>query len=255
MAEIRASRDGDLARQVPPASADKTRAPLGRMCGLSGIVFAILLAAALVLVRQAPGLGVPDSVYTAFYQGDSDVLVIFGLYIVPFAGICFLWHMAATRAVLAGFPGASPEIPRMLQQVSGVMWVCMLFAGSAALGAIALLSKFSVDPLPSADVARALAGTGYALVFVYGVRVAGMYMITTTTMARKAGVMPGWLAVLGYLAAAFLLVSTTFHPAILLVFPAWVVVVSILALFHSSGSPPHDHTIPVEETHVDTDQH
>ena len=255
MAEIRASRGGKLAPQVPPASADKARAPLGHMCGLSGIVFSILLVVALVLVRQAPGLGVPDSVYTAFYQGDSDILVILGLYIVPFAGICFLWHMAATRAVLARFPGASPEIPRMLQQASGVIWVCMLFAGSAVFGAVALLSEFSVDPLPAADVARALASTGYGLVFVYGVRVAGMYMITTITMARKAGVMPGWLAVLGYLAAAFLLVSTTFHPAILLVFPAWVVVVSILALFRSSGSPPHDHTSLVEETHVDTDQH
>lgn len=220
MAENRAEGAGGLARQVPPpTSADKAQAPLGRMCGLSGIVLAILLVVALGLVRQGPGLGVPDSVYAAFYQGDSNVLVIFGLYIVPFVGICFLWHMATTRAVLSRFPGPSPEIPRMLQQASGVTWVCMLFAGSAAVGAVALLSKFSVGPMPSVDV------------------------------------MPGWLALLGYLAAAFLLVSTTFHPAILLVFPIWVVAVSILALFHSSGSPPHDHTSSMEETHVDTDQH
>lgn len=255
MAKSRAASDSALGRHVAPgASADKAQARPGRMCGVSGIVFAILLVAALALVRQAPGLGVPDSVYTAFYQGDSDVLVIFGLYIVPFAGIAFMWHMATTHVVLAKF-GALPEIPRLLQQASGVMWICMMFAGSAALGAVALLSEFSVDPLPSVDVARALASTGYALVFVYGVRVAGMYMITTTTMARKAGVMPGWLALLGYWAAAFLLVSTTFHPAVLLVFPTWVVVVSILALSRSGRSRPNDRTSPMEETHVDTDHH
>jgi hypothetical protein len=68
------------------------------------------------------------------------------------------------------------------------------------------------------------------MVFVYGVRAAGMYMITTTTLMKGTGVLPRWLAILGYLAAAFLLVSTTFHPAILLVFPAWVVVTSIAML-------------------------
>jgi hypothetical protein len=207
-----------------------------RMSGVSGIVFAVLFAVALTLVRQAPGLGVPDSVYTAFYQGNSDVLVALGLYVVPFAGIAFLWYMAATRALLEVRSGALPEIPRLLQQTSGVVWVCMAFAGTAAVGAVALLQVFSVDPLPPVDVARALSSAGYGMVFVFGVRAAGMYMITTTTLARKSGVLPRWLALLGYLAAAFLLVSTTFHPAILLVFPGWVVLVSVVVLLRA-GRP------------------
>ncbi|NMH94295.1 hypothetical protein HF519_22480, partial [Pseudonocardia bannensis] len=85
---------------------------------------------------------------------------------------------------------------------------------------------------PPPDVARALAAAGYAMVFVYGVRAAGMYMITTTGLARAAGVLPRWVAVLSYLAATFLLVSTTFHPAILLVFPAWVALMSTALLIH-----------------------
>lgn len=108
----------------------------------------------------------------------------------------------------------------------------MLFGGTAAVGAVALLTQFSDAPLPPPDVARALSSLGYALVFVYGVRAAGMYMITTTGLASSAGVMPRWLAVLSYLAAAFLLVSVTYHPAILLVFPAWVLLVSSLLLVH-----------------------
>jgi chromate transport protein ChrA len=68
------------------------------------------------------------------------------------------------------------------------------------------------------------------MVFVYGVRAAGMYMITTTGLARSAGVLPRWLATVSYLVAAFLLVSVTFHPAILLVFPAWVLLISIVLL-------------------------
>jgi hypothetical protein len=85
-------------------------------------------------------------------------------------------------------------------------------------------------------VARALSATGYGLVFVFGVRAAGMYMITTTTLARAVALLPRWVAVVGYLAATFLLVSTTFHPAILLVFPVWVVLVSVVVL-RRAGSP------------------
>jgi hypothetical protein len=90
-----------------------------------------------------------------------------------------------------------------------------------------------VTPLPPPDVARALAAVGYGLMFVFGVRMAGMYMITTIGMAGAAGLLPRWLAVIGYLAAAFLLVSTTYHPLILLVFPAWVVVVSSVLLLRA----------------------
>jgi hypothetical protein len=102
----------------------------------------------------------------------------------------------------------------------------------AAAGAVSLLTRYSDAPLPGPDVARGLSAVGYALVFVFGVRAAGMYMITTTGLARTAGVFPGPVAVISYLAAVGLLVSVTFHPAILLVFPAWVLMVSIVLLVH-----------------------
>ena len=106
----------------------------------------------------------------------------------------------------------------------------MLFIGTAAVGAVALQTAYSSAPLPSPDVARALTAVGYTVVFVYGVRAAGMYMIATTGLVRSAGLLNRAAAVLSYLAATFLLVSTTFHPAILLVFPAWVLLLSIVLL-------------------------
>jgi len=85
--------------------------------------------------------------------------------------------------------------------------------------------------LPAPDVARALSVVGYALLFVYGMRAAGMFMITTTSLVKAGGLLPRWLAVLSYLAAAFLMVSTTFHPLLALIFPAWVVVVGVVLLW------------------------
>ncbi|HLI35786.1 MAG TPA: hypothetical protein VKV80_00370, partial [Streptosporangiaceae bacterium] len=81
---------------------------------------------------------------------------------------------------------------------------------------------------PGPGVARALSATGYGMVFVYGARVAGMYMITSTTLLKAGGVLPRWLAWLSYLAAAGVLVSWTFHPVFALILPGWTLVVSVV---------------------------
>jgi hypothetical protein len=203
-----------------------------RRAAWSGVVFALLLVAALVLVHRVPGLGASDAEYTAFYRGGgADTFTTVGLYLVPFAGITCLWHTITTRTLLQiRRPGSWAEVPHWLHLAASVIFVCMLFAGSASAGAVALLTRYSDAPLPAPDVARSLSAVGYTLVFVFGVRAAGMYIITTTGLARTAGVLPRPLALISYLVAAFLLLSATFHPAILLVFPAWVLMVSIVLL-------------------------
>ena len=102
---------------------------------------------------------------------------------------------------------------------------------------MALLTVFSASPLPPPEVARALTGVGYGMVFVFGVRAAGMYMMTTTTLTSRGGLMPRAAALVSYVAAAFLLVSTTFHPAVLLVFPAWVLLISVVLLVRGVAHP------------------
>lgn len=216
-------------------------ASYARMAGWSGLVFAGLLVASLVLVGRMPGLADPDAEYAAFYSdGGGDALSIAGLYLVPFAGIACLWHMLATRTLLqVRRPSSWGEVPHWLHLAACVIFVCMLFAGSAAAGAVAFLSQFSDAPLPGPDVARGLSAVGYTLVFVFGVRAAGMYIITTTGLARSAGVLPGAVVVVSYLVAAFLLLSATSHPAILLVFPAWVLLISIVLLVRRpTGATP-----------------
>ena len=199
-------------------------------------MFAALLAVALVLVRQAPGLDADELSYTAFYTvGRGNVLVTAGVYVVPFAGIAFMWHMGATRTLVEALPGSSPsEVPRWLQVSSGVLFVCMLFAGTATAAGVALLTVLSSSPLPDADVSRALTGAGYGMVFVFGTRAAGMYLITTTTMARRRHLLPRWAALVSYLAATFLFVSTTFHPVTMMVFPGWVLLLSGVLLVNVS---------------------
>jgi hypothetical protein len=223
-----------------PASGGRRLRGLTRATAASGTVFAVLLVIALALVRQAPGLGVPDDAYTAFYAdgGHSDVLVTVGLHIVPFAGIAFLWYAVALRTLVQAAPGQPPPLALWLQLAAAVVVVCTMFVASALVGAVALLRVFSADPLPPPDVARALASAGYGVAFVYGVRAAGMFMITTTSLLRHARLLPRWLGWVGYVLAVGLLASTTFHPAILLVFPVWVVVTCGAVLLSGGRAGP-----------------
>ena len=166
----------------------------------------------------------------------STVLVTVGLYLVPFAGIAFLWHMTTVRLLVRALTPAPSAIPYGLQSVSGGLFVALLFAGSAAAGAVALLQDLGDGPVPGPDVGRSLTGVGYALVFVYAVRMAGMYAITTTTLLLHAGLLPRWVALLSYLMAAAMLVSATFHPALLLVFPGWVALAGLIVLVRTGRS-------------------
>jgi hypothetical protein len=210
-----------------------------RTSGLAGIVFAALMVVALILVHRAPGLGAPDSTYADFYRnGNGDDLVTTGLYLVPFAGIAFLWFMAATRTLILAMPnpngkGTASPLQIFLQQASGLLFVAMLFAGSALVGSVALLTVFSSNPAPAPDIARTAASAGYGLVFVFGVKAAGMFLLTTTSIARASGLINRWVALISIVAGVFLLLSATFYPATLLVFPGWVVLVSVLALMRA----------------------
>jgi hypothetical protein len=203
------------------------------MSSISGILFAGLFVVAIVFVHSTPTLSASDAEITAYYASGSTLLVTVGLYLIPFAGIAFLWHAHCTRLLIESRTPSPSAIPYGLQLVSGVLFVVLLFAGTASAGAVALLKDLTTAPLPSADFVRGMLAVGYGMVFVYGLRGAGMYALTTTTLLRNTKIMPTWLAVLSYLLAAFLLLSTVMHPVAMLVFPSWIVIMSVVVFIRA----------------------
>jgi hypothetical protein len=113
------------------------------------------------------------------------------------------------------------------------LFVVLLFSGTASAGSVALLKDLTNAPLPSADFVRGMLAVGYGMVFVYAIRGAGMYALTTTNLLRQAGIMPTWLAIVSYLLALFLLISTTLHPVVVLLFPIWVVVAGLVVFIRA----------------------
>ena len=96
----------------------------------------------------------------------------------------------------------------------------------------ALLIAFAAKPeelIGSAtfQFARALA---YALINVYVVKMAGVFMVTTSTIAIYTAIAPRWLAFFGYALAILLLFGASFFAWSFVVFPLWVFLLSLSIL-------------------------
>ena len=126
-----------------------------------------------------------------FYAGAGDTLLsAVGLYLVPLAGIAFLWFAVSLRSVLDTLDPAPSAMARGLNLPPGLLFVALLFAGTAALARRSSRRRSGARPPSTPATARGLSAVGYGLVFVFAVRGAGMFALTTTTLLRGAGVLP-----------------------------------------------------------------
>ncbi|MEU6254712.1 hypothetical protein [Streptomyces sp. NPDC047043] len=196
--------------------------------GVAGVVFAVLMAVAIVLMRIALPGGTGGSDVTADAGQRSAVRT--ALELLPFAGIAFLWFMGALREQ------AGEDEDRFFSTVflgSGLVFVATLFGAAAAAGTV--LAESQQHP----PFGRHFA---YALLTTYAMRMAAVFIITTSTIGRRRGVLPRPLVALGYLAGLTLLVVGSSVPWSELVFPAWALLLSLNILRGRRPAPPQPAT-------------
>jgi hypothetical protein len=70
----------------------------------------------------------------------------------------------------------------------------------------------------------------YTLVTVFGIRMGAAFIFATSALARRAGILPKWLAYVGYAVGNVLLLVIKDFAWIELLFPAWVLLVSLYML-------------------------
>jgi hypothetical protein len=209
-----------------------------RAAGISGLAFAALFVASLVLLRNHPSGASSREAIRDFYLRDSGGNVaLVGVYLAPFAGIAFLWFIAVVRNLIG------EQEDRFFATVflgSGLLFVAMLFVAAGVGGALLAAIKFQDEPVPSTDTIVTLRSLAFGFLFVYGMRMAAVFMIVVSTIGRRLGVLPRGLVVAGYLAALVLMLNVSYIEALVLVFPVWVAAVSVAILRTPSGdrSPP-----------------
>ncbi|MEU3920886.1 hypothetical protein [Streptomyces sp. NPDC029004] len=213
------------------------RTPLA--AGLVGIIFALLLSTAIILVR----LTLPDPGEASgdwFSDASRRRTVQTALGLIPFAGIFFLWFMGAVRARIGD---AEDKFVATVFLGSGLLFVATLFGAAAAAGS--LLAAAGVSGAGSGPQLQSFGQHfTYGLLTTYSMRMAAVFTLSTSSIGHQLGVLPRWLSVLGYLVTLTLLFVTDSIAWSELVFPAWALVVSLHILVaglrrrSASASPP-----------------
>jgi hypothetical protein len=73
----------------------------------------------------------------------------------------------------------------------------------------------------------------YQAMNVYGIKMAGVFMFSTSTILLRTGIAPRWIAILGYALGAMLVLSIGIIAWIPLVFPLWVFLISAAILLEN----------------------
>jgi hypothetical protein len=200
-----------------------------KAAAIAGVIFSLLTLASFGLLWSAIPADQRASGAWLVAKGNEIALA---LNLIPFAGIAFLWFIGVIRDQL----GRRED--RFFATVflgSGLLFLGMLFVAAAVVGA--MLSAFGDEPAafgapPAFRFARAVSSN---LVNIYMVKMAGVFMISTSTVAMSTRFAPRWLAGLGYLLAAFLLVGSSFLRWSFVLFPLWVLLLSIQILARDVG--------------------
>lgn len=205
-----------------------------KAAAIAGILFSVLLLVVFWLLRtsmpadpQKPGSWLPSS------SGS----VALALNLMPFAGIAFLWFLGVLRDRLGQ---QEDQFFATVFFGSGILFLAMLFTAAAIVGAILIAFATQPKELIGSATFHFARAAAYSMVNVYMIKMASVFMITTSTVAIYTRIAPRWLAVLGFALALILLFGSFYISWSFLVFPLWVFLISVSILRDSLNQPPSD---------------
>ena len=195
-----------------------------RAAAVAGILFSLLAIPSFLLFRISIHPN-PLSQPTGMIQHSKTISL--ALYLLPFAGIAFLWFMGVIRDRLGEFED------RFFATVffgSGLLFIAMIFTGAAEMaGIITVLGHERAALIQSGSyyLGRAEA---YQTMNIYAAKMAGVFMMATCTMTLQTRTLPRWIPLLGYALALILLLSIGRIEWIFMLFPLWVLLISAYML-------------------------
>jgi hypothetical protein len=197
-----------------------------RAAAIAGVIFSVLLIVALGIIR----LSVPDDPAqpgTWVSDPDGRNAIRFALNLVPFSGIAFLWFMGVLRDRLGA---QEDQLIATAFLGSGLLFVVSLFSATALAGALLEALAAGNVGLPDSETFHFGRRTIYTLLNVFAFKMAGVFMISTSTLGLRTAFLPRWVALVGYACALVLLLVITNWAWIGLLFPLWVLLVSVVVL-------------------------
>ena len=154
------------------------------------------------------------------------------LNLVPFAGIAFLWFVGVIRSRLGA---QEDQFLATVMLGSGLLFVACLFGAAALAGGLSDAVAAGHVQLPDSETYYFGRHTSNALLNVFAIKMAAVFMFSTCTIGLRTAIFPRWVAFVGYACALVLLVVITNWAWIALLFPLWVLLVSTVILTAEFG--------------------
>jgi len=204
------------------------RAP--KAAAVAGILFCVLLMTSQFLVWVSIPANVEGQALDVISHSKA---ISIALNLLPFAGISFLWFIAVVRNRLGMLED------RFFATVflgSGLLYIAMVFTSAALAGGLIRVLLNAPEILAQTGAYALGRAQVYQTMNVYGIKMAGVFMFSTSTILLRTGIVPRWIALLGYGLGALLLLSIGVIVWIPLVFPLWVLLISVAILLENPSS-------------------
>ena len=78
----------------------------------------------------------------------------------------------------------------------------------------------------------------YEIMNIYAIKMAGVFMISLSTISVRTRITPRWIAILGYALALLILFGSRYISWTVLAFPLWVLLISVYILIDNWRPPP-----------------
>lgn len=196
-----------------------------KSAALAGIVFSLLMFTIFALLRSSIPI---DPLESGAWLATDTRKITFALNLVPFAGVAFLWFIGVLRDRL----GLQED--RFFATVffgTGLLYLAMLFSAAAVIGAVMLVASMSEpNELMRSAVFHYARAVAYIINNVYATKMAAVFMVSTSTVVIYTGIVPRWIAYLGYLCALVLMTASYIIGWSFAVLPIWVLLISVYIL-------------------------
>jgi hypothetical protein len=204
---------------------EKRRLTTPRTAAIAGILFGLLFATSLVLMRTAiPGNITSDIHWVT--TGSRRISLALGL--MPFAGIAYLWFIGVIRDRLGEF---EDKFFSTVFFGSSLVFIGLVFIAMAIAGGILATYQMIDKGTPDITVIYFARALMLHISSVYALRMAGVTMISLGTIWMRTGLMPRWLAVVTFSLALILLLVVDYSPWFTLTYPACVFLISVYILW------------------------
>jgi hypothetical protein len=209
------------------SSAFRIRATAPKAAAMAGILFSVLLFISLALLLNA--LSADSDISRIEFAADKQQIKL-ALNLIPFASIAFLWFVGVVRD---RFGDQEDQFFGTVFLGSGLLFIAMLFVSSSLAGSFFLLSGAEANQLMNSGYYSLSLIVARETMTNYGIRMAGVFMISTSSLFIRTKVIPRWLAWLGVGLAAIMILRIGYINRlgwIFLSFPLWVLLISIYIL-------------------------